>query len=84
MKMVLAARADLSEPSHGDRVRLTSLRWSNPDKQSGPRCIEAPFFVALGNGEHAWRCLERTCSVTVAFRRKEATMQAIIERCCGL
>ena len=23
----------------------------NPDKQSGPRCIEVPFFVALGNEE---------------------------------
>jgi len=39
----------------------------NPEWQSGPRCIEVPFFVALGNGEHAWQCLERTCSVTVAF-----------------
>lgn len=25
----------------------------DPDWQSGPRCMEAPFFVALGNGEHA-------------------------------
>ena len=24
----------------------------DPDKQSGPRCIEVLFFVAPGNGEH--------------------------------
>ena len=23
----------------------------DPDKQSGPRCVEVPFLVALGNGE---------------------------------
>jgi hypothetical protein len=39
----------------------------DPDKQSGPRCIEVLFFVALGNGEHVWQCLELTCGVTVAF-----------------
>jgi hypothetical protein len=39
----------------------------DPDKQSGPRCIEVLFFVALGNGEHAWQCLDPTCGVTVAF-----------------
>jgi hypothetical protein len=52
----------------GDRVEADiSAVACDPDKQSGPRCIEVPFFVALGNGEHAWQCLERTCSVTVAF-----------------
>lgn len=25
----------------------------DPEWQSGPRCIEVPFFVAPGNGEHA-------------------------------
>ena len=39
----------------------------DPDKQSGPRRIEVPFFVALGNGEHVWQCLKRTCGAAVAF-----------------
>ena len=39
----------------------------DPDKQSGPRCIEVLFFVAPGNGEHVWQCLQLTCGVTVAF-----------------
>jgi transposase len=56
----------------------------DPDKQSGPRCIEVLLFVAPGNGEHVWQCLELTCGVTVAFRGREARMQALIERCCGL
>ena len=56
----------------------------DPDKQSGPRYIEVPFFVAPGNGEHAWQCLDYTCGVTVAFTWMEARMEAIIERCCGL
>src|SRR5271165_6545499 len=69
----------------GDRAEADKTAVADdPDWESGPRCIEVPFFVALGNGEHAWQCLERTCGVTVAFRRKEAMMQAIIERCCGL
>jgi hypothetical protein len=84
MKMVVA-RADLSEPTQrrSCEADITAVAC-DPDWQPGPRCIEAPFFVAPGNGEHAWQCLERTCSVTVAFQRKEAMMQAIIERCCGL
>ena len=52
----------------------------DPDKQSGPRCIEVSFFVALGNGEHGWQCLELTCGVTVAFLTKEVMMQVMIER----
>jgi hypothetical protein len=61
MKMV-AARAGLSEPrGRAIVLRLTSLRWLATPKNSGPRCVEVPFFVALGNGEHAWQCLERTC-----------------------
>jgi hypothetical protein len=69
--------------------RATVLRLSistvvcDPDKQSGPRCIEVPFFVALGNGEHGWQCLERTCGVTVAFLIKEVMMQVMIERSAG-
>ena len=55
----------------------------DPDKQSGRRCIEVPFFVAPGNGEHAWQCLDYTCGVTVAFLWMEAKMQVIIERCAG-
>ena len=67
LKMV-AARAGLSEPWIGDRVEADSF-WVafDPDKQSGPRCIEVLFFVAPGNGEHVWQCLELTCGVTVAF-----------------
>jgi transposase len=57
---------------------------SDPDKQSGPRRIEVPLFVALGNGEHVWQCLDRTCGVTIAFLSREAMMQVIIERCAGL
>jgi hypothetical protein len=53
----------------------------DPDKQSGPRCIEVPFFVAPRNGEHAWQCLDYTCGVTVAFLWMEARMQVIVERC---
>jgi hypothetical protein len=45
----------------------TSAVACDPDRQSGPRCIEVPFFVAPGNGEHAWQCLDYTCGVTVAF-----------------
>ena len=56
----------------------------DPEWQSGPRCIEVPFFVAPGNGEHAWQCLDYTCGVTVAFTGMEARMEVIIERCCGL
>jgi hypothetical protein len=56
----------------------------DPDKQSGSRFIEILFFVAPGNREHVWQCLEPTCGVTVAFLNKEARMQAIVERCCGL
>ena len=53
----------------------------DPDKQSGPRRVEVPLFVAPGNGEHAWQCLVRTCGVTVAFNAQEAMMQVVIERC---
>lgn len=50
MKMV-AARAGLSEPLDGDRVRLaTSAVASDPDVQSDPRCVEVPFFVAPEKG----------------------------------
>jgi hypothetical protein len=37
-----------------------SLRWFDPGKQSDPRRLnlEVPFFVAPGNGEHVWQCLE--------------------------
>jgi hypothetical protein len=50
MKMV-AAQAGLSEPWIGDRVEAEAF-WVafDPDKQSGPRCIEVLFFVAPGNG----------------------------------
>ena len=67
--MGVAARADLSESWQRAAVlRLTdSAVVRDPDKQSGPRCVEVPFFVALGNGELAWQCLVRTRSVTVAF-----------------
>ena len=67
VKMV-AAQAGLSELPIGDRVEAEAF-WvaSDPDKQSGPRCIEVLFFVAPGNGEHVWQCLELTCGVTVAF-----------------
>ncbi len=51
-----------------DRVEADiSAVASDPDKQSGPRCIEVPFFVAPGNGEHAWQCLDRTCGVAVVL-----------------
>jgi transposase len=75
----------LSEPGTGDRVEAEAF-WVafDPDKQSGPRCIEVLFFVAPGNGEHVWQCLDFTCGVTVAFQGREARMQALIERCCGL
>src|SRR3954451_2097948 len=65
---IMAAQAGLSEPWIGDRVEAGSF-WVafDPDKQSGPRCIEVLFFVAPGNGEHVWQCLEPTCGVTVAF-----------------
>ena len=56
----------------------------DPDKQSGPRRVEVPFFVAPGNREHAWQCLVRTCGVTVAFNAQETMMQVMIERCAGL
>src|SRR3954452_2864979 len=84
MKMV-AARVGLSEAPIGDRVEADAF-WVafDPDKQSGPRCIEVLFFVAPGNGEHVWQCLDPTCGVTVAFWGREARMQALIERCCGL
>ena len=67
LKMV-AARVGLSEPPIGDRVEADAF-WVafDPDKQSGPRCIKVLFFVAPGNGEHVWQCLELTCGVTVAF-----------------
>ena len=65
---MVAAQAGLSEPGISDRVEAGSF-WvaCEPDKQSGPRCIEVLFFVAPGHGEHLWQCLELTCGVTVAF-----------------
>ena len=63
-----AARAGLSGPWIGDRIDADKFWMTcDPDKQSGPRCIEVLFFVAPGNGEHVWQCLELTCGVTVAF-----------------
>jgi hypothetical protein len=56
-----------SVPASRRFVLIRSPARFNPEKQSDPRCVEAPFFVALGNGEHEWQCLERTYSVTVAF-----------------
>jgi hypothetical protein len=54
--------------STDDRIEADiSAVASDPDKQSGPRCIEVPFFVAPGNGEHAWQCLDRTCGVAVVL-----------------
>jgi len=82
---MVAAQAGLSEPWIGNRVEAgESWVAFDPDKQSGPRCIEVLFFAAPGNGEHVWQCLELTCGVTVAFQGREARMQALIERCCGL
>ena len=67
MKMV-AAWAGLSEFSIGDRIEADTF-WVafDPGKQSGLRCIEVLFFVAPGNGEHVWQCLDPTRGVTVAF-----------------
>src|SRR5215208_7123716 len=44
---MVAAQAGLSEPGIGDRVEADQF-WVayDPDKQSGPRCIEVLFFVA--------------------------------------
>ena len=40
----------------GDRAEADKTAVArNPDWESGPRCIEVPFFVALGNEEHAWQ-----------------------------
>jgi hypothetical protein len=65
---MVAARIGLSEPWIGDRVEADQF-WvaCDPDKRSGPRCMEVLFFVAPGNGEQVWQCLELTCGVTVAF-----------------
>ena len=65
---MVAAQAGLSEPGIGDRVEAGSF-WVafDPDKQSGPRCIEVLFFVAPEDGEHLWQCLDPTCGVTVTF-----------------
>jgi hypothetical protein len=50
MKMVVA-RADLSEPTQrrSREADITAVAC-DPDWQSGPAAIEAPFFVAPGNG----------------------------------
>jgi transposase len=74
----------------GASQRVIVLRLSisavvcNPDKQSGPRCVEVSFFVALGNGEHGWQCLDHTCGVTIACFIEEVMMQVMIERGAGL
>src|SRR5271166_4303526 len=40
----------------GDRAEADETAVAcDPENQSGPRCIEVPFFVAPGNGEHAWQ-----------------------------
>jgi hypothetical protein len=58
---------------------------NDPEQESGPRCIEVPFFVAPGNGEHAWQHLYCTCSVTIASDiGREVFMRVMVERCCGL
>ena len=50
----VAARAGLSEPRDGRSCEADKTAVArNPDWESGPRCIEVPFFVALGNEEHA-------------------------------
>src|ERR1044071_6642431 len=56
---MVAAQGGLSEPGTGDRVEAEAF-WVafDPDKQSGPRCMEVLFFVAPGHGEHVWQCLE--------------------------
>jgi hypothetical protein len=65
---MLATRAGLSEPLNGDRVEAgKSAVADDPEWQSGPRCVEVPFFVAPGNREHAQQCLNCTCSVTIAW-----------------
>src|ERR1051325_12035323 len=48
---MVAAQGGLSEPGTGDRVEAEAF-WVafDPDKQSGPRCLEVLFFVAPGNG----------------------------------
>jgi hypothetical protein len=60
-------RAGIVETATGDRVEADYLSVApDPDVQSGPRRVEVPRFVAPGNGEHVWQCLERTCDVTLA------------------
>src|SRR5689334_14533697 len=52
----------------GDRREAgSSAVVSDPDPQSGPRCLEVPLFVAPGKpGEHAWQYLARTRGAAVA------------------
>jgi len=65
--MQIAVQTGMIEASTGDRVEADYLLVAgDPDVQSGPRRVEVPRFVASGNGEHVWQCLERTCGVTVA------------------
>jgi hypothetical protein len=65
---IVAGRAGLSEPLDGDRVEAdNSAVAGDPDNQSGPRCVEVPFFVAPGNREHAWQYLDCACGVTIAL-----------------
>ncbi len=64
----MAAWAGLSESLQGDRGEADiSAVACDPDKQSGPRCIEVPFFVAPGNGEHAWRLCQSNGGVVCAW-----------------
>jgi transposase len=65
------------------RLSISAVAF-DPDKQSGPRCVEVSFFVALGNGEHGWQCLDYTCGVTIACFIEEVMMQVMIERGAGL
>src|SRR4051795_11762557 len=60
---MVALRAGLAEPLDGDRVEAgKSAVACDPDKQSGPRCAEVPFFVAPGTREHAWPwCTDQGC-----------------------
>ena len=82
--MKIAVRAGMMEPSTGDRVEADYLlAVSDPDVQSGPRRVEVPRFVASGNGEHVWQCLEHTCGVTVAHLPEEGEDAVDNRAMCG-
>ena len=64
---MVAARAGLSEFPIGDRVEADAF-WVafDPDKQSGPRCIEVLFFVAPGTGSTCGSVLNLPAAGAVA------------------